>query len=146
MLDDASQDLQPAGATFAKALGGSDDAVFPLGNALFLIGFFCICSIEASLHHLLGSNTHYDHTGHGKEHVLPPGSAGTGVEELLPGGRNVAIVATSADIEQPVAVSTRPPKGNAAGWATVIGLSIHSTVEGIAAGAVADEVQAGMVV
>eukprot|EP00929_Paragymnodinium_shiwhaense_P050662 TRINITY_DN2550_c0_g1_i3.p1 TRINITY_DN2550_c0_g1~~TRINITY_DN2550_c0_g1_i3.p1 ORF type:complete len:225 (-),score=31.70 TRINITY_DN2550_c0_g1_i3:906-1499(-) len=124
MLDDASGDLQDMGAHFAKALGGKDDAVFPMGNALFLIGFFFICSVEAFLHHKLGADAKYDHNGHS-------------------GGLDNNLL--TAEVGDPRGTVTGGVD-NAAGWATVVGLTIHSTVEGVAAGAVRDETQAAMVV
>lgn len=113
MLGDASGDLEDAGTAFAKFFPfvDPDDADFPLGNALFLIGFFLICSIEALLHHKLGAHA-YDHSGHGEDQLMAKEGGGA----------------------------------NAGGWATLVGLSIHSVVEGVAAGAVDDATQAAFVV
>lgn len=109
MLASASGGLEDTGTSFANALGGGDG--FPLGNALFLIGFFLISFIEALLHHNLGASK-YDQSGHDQDHTQP----------LTDGGNN------------------------AGGWATLVGLSIHSIVEGIATGAVTDEKQEFFVV
>eukprot|EP01050_Picozoa_sp_SAG11_P023087 SAG11_NODE_4542_length_1859_cov_0.990909_1_plen_288_part_00 len=121
MLDDASGDLEEAGANFAKALGGES---FPLANALFTIGFFFICSVEAVLQHKLGAHAH------GSGHEPDSSQSETGLQSergLLPGKGESGSSA-------------------AAGWATLVGLSIHSVVEGVAAGAVDDAASAGAVV
>lgn len=106
MLGDASDDLADLGTDFAGALGGDD---YPLAIALFLIGFFLICSVETILHHTLGGHVHYDHSGH--EHEAQEKQD----NELL---------------AQPAKTKTT----NAAGWATIVGLTIHSFFEGVAMG------------
>jgi zinc transporter ZupT len=123
MLDDASGDLEDLGANFAKALsaGSSDD--FPMGNALFLIGFFFICSIETVLHHTLGSHA-YDCSGIELSGIEHEGGA---LENGLP---------------QQQGRST----GNAAGWATLVGLTIHSFFEGVAMGVPTDASVVGALV
>eukprot|EP00427_Karlodinium_veneficum_P057602 CAMPEP_0169424826 /NCGR_PEP_ID=MMETSP1017-20121227/68243_1 /TAXON_ID=342587 /ORGANISM="Karlodinium micrum, Strain CCMP2283" /LENGTH=138 /DNA_ID=CAMNT_0009534627 /DNA_START=30 /DNA_END=443 /DNA_ORIENTATION=- len=70
MLADASSTLDDhhVGADFAKALSGGADDNFPMGNALFLIGFFLISSIEVAALHQSSEGHAYDHSGH--EHEL----------------------------------------------------------------------------
>lgn len=113
MLADASEDLEDAGKQFAMWLGqDEDDADFPMGNAIFLLGFFCISFVEVILHHTLGGAHHsHHHSGEGGEGLLET--------------ENTA---------------------NAAGWATVVGLTIHSLFEAMAAGAGEDETQVGFVI
>merc|ERR1719387_2933651 len=97
MLADASEGLEETGKKFAMWLGQSeDDADFPMGNAIFLLGFFCISFVEVILHHTLGGAHHSHHR------------SGEGRDALLENGANSA---------------------NAAGWATVVGLTIHSLFE-----------------
>ena len=136
MLADASGDLVEAGANFAKALGGDDDAVFPLANALFTIGFFTICSVEAVLHHKLGAHamTAHGHSGH--EPDL------TQSDHLASRWSDIGLHSETGLLPE----SGVTGSSAAAGWATLVGLSIHSVVEGVAAGAVADPASAGAVV
>ena len=75
MLDDAGGELEESGKAFALALGGGDDAVFPMANTLFMVGVFAILSVEAILHHKVGghahgnSNDHYATQVHGHGYV-----------------------------------------------------------------------------
>merc|ERR1711862_643380 len=85
---------------------GGDDA-FPLGLALFLMGFLLITIIETLLHHKLGNSFH---AGEAPAHKQ--------IEQGL----------THAEV-------AAAPESNSGGWATVVGLSIHSIVEGVATGA-----------
>lgn len=113
MLADASDDLEDTGKDFAMWLGQpEDDADFPMGNTIFLLGFFCISFVEVTLHHTLGGAHHAHNRSHGSE-------------GLLEDQANTA---------------------NAAGWATVVGLTIHSFFEAMAAGAGTDETQVGFVI
>lgn len=121
MLDDASSDLEGLGANFAKTLssGKSDD--FPMGNALFLVGFFFITSIEAVLHQTMGSHS-YDHNA--MEHEGDARENGL----LQQNGHKTSNTA------------------NTAGWATLVGLTIHSFFEGVAMGVPTDDGVVGALV
>eukprot|EP00933_Yihiella_yeosuensis_P063702 TRINITY_DN66940_c0_g1_i1.p1 TRINITY_DN66940_c0_g1~~TRINITY_DN66940_c0_g1_i1.p1 ORF type:complete len:283 (-),score=36.53 TRINITY_DN66940_c0_g1_i1:195-1043(-) len=117
MLDDASGDLEDLGADFAKALSSGSKDAFPMGSALFLIGFFFISSIEAILHHTLGHHADDSlplHEGNIRENGM--------VQQR---GRTI---------------------GNTAGWATLVGLTIHSFFEGVAMGVPTDQSVVGALV
>ena len=126
MLDDAGGELEEAGKAFAQALGGDDDAVFPLANTLFMVGLFTILSMEAILHHKVGVHAHDDSSNeHGPTQAKTEPSAET---DLLPERSKSHDADSSAT----------------AGCATLVGLSIHSVVEGVAAGSIPSEDQAAL--
>jgi len=114
MLAEASEELEGWGESFSKALGG--DEAFPVGFLLFVLGFATIIIIEALLHHKLGHSHDQENAGSARE---PLGAA--------PTEQNVSLLS----IGQGDAV-------NAGGWAALAGLSLHSVVEGLAAGSVKD--------
>lgn len=125
MLDDAAGELEESGRAFALALGGDDDAVFPLANALFMVGLFAILSVETIMHHKVGA-----HADGGSSELVSTQSeeAGATETELLP------------ESGQSISKESSPT----AGWATLVGLSVHSVVEGVAAGAIPAEDQAAV--
>ena len=126
MLDDAGGELEESGKVFAQAMGGGDDAVFPLANTLFMVGFFTILSVEAILHHRVGVHAHSDSNDeHGPTQAKTEALVET---ELLPESSRSHDAGSSAT----------------AGWATLVGLSIHSVVEGVAAGSIPSEDQAAL--
>jgi len=129
MLDDAGGELEASGQAFAQALGGGDDAVFPMANTLFMVGFFAILSVEATLHHKVGGHAHGNSNEQSAPQVETGAPAETGETELLPESSQ-----------------SQDEKGSSAtgGWATLVGLSIHSVVEGVAAGAIPSEDQAAL--
>jgi len=116
MLAEASEELAGWGLSFSKFFGGGDEA-FPVGFLLFVLGFAAIITIEALLHHKLGHSHDQEDGGSNRE---PLGVA--------PIEQNVSLVSALGQEGQV----------NAGGWAALAGLSLHSVVEGLAAGSVVD--------
>merc|ERR1719408_207700 len=119
MLDDASSDLEDLGASFAKALSDGSSSKFPMGNALFLVGFFFICSIETVLHQTCGSHADH-HSGRDQDLESQP--------------------------HEDVLMQRCRSTGSSAGWATLAGLTIHSFFEGVAMGVPSDASVVGALV
>jgi zinc transporter ZupT len=135
MLPDASGDLEDAGKAFSKALGGDEDSAFPIANALFLIGFILILNFETVLHHKVPGHVHNDGARREAELVLNQNLNGHACS-----GQNTG---TSTSTTQALPLET--VVSNVGGWATLVGLSVHSVVEGVAAGASSDEAQTGYI-
>jgi zinc transporter ZupT len=129
MLDDASGDLQDLGVDFAKALSSGTKDDFPMGSALFLVGFFFISSIEAVLHHTLRPHGH-DHS----------------TIELAPGEAQATDQQQGETRENELLQHHGRNTGNAAGWASLAGLTIHSFFEGVAMGVPTDQSVVGALV
>merc|ERR1712039_929265 len=116
MLSESAEELEEAGVAFSKAFGGDGEEAFPLGTFLFICGFALIVIIEALLHHKLGA-----------KHESSPGVANGNMVE--------ARERLGAQSMEGSLIHT--DKAKAGGWAALTGLSIHSVVEGLAAGSVA---------
>jgi len=120
MLADANGDLEDAGMAVNKFLnGGEADEPFPLGYALFILGFFLPILIEVVLDPHAGQPGHAAHGGTTDTEMAKEGSP----EASLTGQSMVSNVAKNATV---------------ASYATLIALVIHSSIEGIAAGATSD--------
>lgn len=125
MLGDNLEGLNGWGQDINKALGGDPDESAPLGLALAGYGFFIVVGIE----YLLSGGDHAHESG----------------QSMLNQERDVELANSSADVPDDrsdrSSTSTQdvPKEGkiHLAGFTTLIGLTIHSSIEGIATGAAA---------
>jgi len=124
MLAENAEMLEGWGLDFSKALGGEGDEAFPLGNALAGCGFFLLVGIEYLLG---GGHDHKMETARGPSAL----ENGNGHEEANGEDKPIAPELKGSD---------------AGGIATLIGVTIHSFIEGIATGAAASTDAFGVLV
>lgn len=129
MLGDNLGDVDPWGKAINKALGGDPDEAYPLGLALAGCGFFLIVGLE----YLLGG---HGHSGHEQSHQ----------ERISDRQPNVEDPETDSSCSSNTRSSQANGQSDVTGLATLIGISIHSTLEGVATGAARSEDTLGMLV
>jgi len=118
MLADASDQMEEPGVAIAVFLSGDKSAeAFPLGYALLGIGFLTILSVEVFLPGKGHGHGHESHESHVREEDSDSESE------------------SDAD-ERPRVVL--PAKSCTAGMSAVLGLCLHSLIEGTASGAADD--------
>eukprot|EP00931_Biecheleriopsis_adriatica_P006938 TRINITY_DN108281_c0_g1_i1.p1 TRINITY_DN108281_c0_g1~~TRINITY_DN108281_c0_g1_i1.p1 ORF type:complete len:291 (+),score=58.36 TRINITY_DN108281_c0_g1_i1:42-914(+) len=114
MLADSLEGVESWGKAISKALGGDPDDAYPIGLALAGCGFFLVVGLE----YLLGGHSH------GESHSTE--KKAQGMEALESGSE-----CTSDESE----VAADGGDGGIVGIATLVGLTIHSLIEGVATGA-----------
>lgn len=119
MLADSLGDLEPWGKAMNKALGGDPDDAYPIGLAFTGCGFFLVVSIE----YLLGGHHH----GKGPSTEKKDGA---GVEQ----GTNFEFEDNASSSEVSSEADQIENADGVVGVATLAGLTVHSLIEGIAAG------------
>mmetsp|Transcript_58810 Transcript_58810/g.167230 ORF Transcript_58810/g.167230 Transcript_58810/m.167230 type:complete len:316 (+) Transcript_58810:134-1081(+) len=144
MLSENAEKLDGWGKSLASFLGGAPEEVpctgggkgceetppFPLGNVLAGLGFFLILVAEQ-----LGGHEHggHDHESHVRREVVVENEDGE-TDIVVSDDSNFSEAGEAGETRQ-VRIAKVPPL---AGLGTLVGISVHTLIEGIVTGAMSD--------